>query len=590
MSNDDAEGGHDLPQNLDAILGKIKIDRENARRYKSIVRTSLSLSAFCLGWWGFITRHEDPLTFVNVLQYAYQTFQLLTFNMPSDVLHSNLPWQLQVTRFALPGLALYATLGLYLDRVRRPLRTMLAVRQSGHLIVVGGGARAMDVIRRCVAQGHSIIVIASNIGAIEDELYDLGVAVMVGETGNPTTFVRAGIARAHAVLILANSDSANLRAMLAVHEAVEQQPAANPPLRLACEVADRELSTVLSSALSERRGGNIESHVIDFTDNIARHLVMLLAPVLGRTDAPHVLVIGNGDLALHVLRKIALNAPERARITVVASDAEATSQTFHSLNPGAGNLKGLRFISGTPGAGCAGGTELAAIHEQEGIDAVVVCTGGGDEVGAATALSLCRWRAGRAKPAIPILVRQQAGKSLIKGVRLTLSDPDQARMLSTFGDLDQECAPDLLLRGTIDAVARAVHAAYSAAAPADGGAPAWSDLAETFREACRHQADHMVVKLALIGLEAVPGQDPADLGLDAAMLERLAEIEHWRWCVSRWFDGWTLGEAKDAALKISPYLVPYPQLSEDIKEFDRDAVRNIPALLKQAGLSVRPPP
>ena len=583
MESDEAGGGRDIPQNLDAILGKIKIDRENTRRYKAAVRVGFSIGAFCLGWWGFIAQHQNEMTPLNLLQYAYQTFQLLTFNMPNDMLRTQLPWQLQVTRFALPGLAIYATLGLYLDKVRRPLKTFLTVRRSGHLIVVGGGDRTMDVIRRCVVQRHSIVAILPNTEAVREEMYDLGVAVIVGEIGNPQTYIRGGISHARAMVILADGDAANLRAMLAAHDAIGTVPHFKPPLRLACEVQDGELRTVLSSALSERRGGQIQSHVIDFMDNVARNLVVRLAPVLGGSPTPHILVVGDDKLVHLAVSRIALNAPEGAKVTIVAPESDKASATFRALNPGAENLRGIRFIPGALGAGCA--ANLADLHESEHFDAIVICTG--DELGIATAVSLCRWRTAHGKSATPILVRQRAGNSLIKGARLALADPDQAALMSGFGDLDQECSPDLVLRASVDRLARAIHAAYIAAAPPASAVTPWADLAETFREACRHQADHIGVKLAMIGLEAVPCIEPVELGLDAETMERLAEIEHWRWCVSRWLDGWTLGETKDAERKITPYLVPYSQLSEEIKDYDRDTVRNIPALLLRAGLATR---
>lgn len=47
-------------------------------------------------------------------------------------------------------------------------------------------------------------------------------------------------------------------------------------------------------------------------------------------------------------------------------------------------------------------------------------------------------------------------------------------------------------------------------------------------------------------------------------------------------------EVKDAARKITPYLVPYDQLSEEIKEKDRDVIRNIPALLERIGMAANP--
>ncbi len=57
-------------------------------------------------------------------------------------------------------------------------------------------------------------------------------------------------------------------------------------------------------------------------------------------------------------------------------------------------------------------------------------------------------------------------------------------------------------------------------------------------------------------------------------------------CANELGYGWTYGEAKDNENKISPYLVPYDELSEEIKNLDRDTIRNIPALLGMIGMAV----
>jgi hypothetical protein len=51
-------------------------------------------------------------------------------------------------------------------------------------------------------------------------------------------------------------------------------------------------------------------------------------------------------------------------------------------------------------------------------------------------------------------------------------------------------------------------------------------------------------------------------------------------------NGWTLGEIKDIENKISPSLIPYDELSEEVKNLDRDSIRNIPRLLEKIGMGV----
>ncbi|WP_172822781.1 RyR domain-containing protein [Paramagnetospirillum marisnigri] len=584
MAIGDAGDERDLSKNMDKILENIKFERDYTRKIKAFFRIGISILAFLLGWWGYIQGHKGGLGPTDLIQYAYQAIQLLTFNMPADAVRADLPWQLQVARFALPGLALYTTVGTYLDYARRPLRTFWSFRRKDHIIVVGGGEKALEVTRRCVAQGHSVVVIVPESTPAVDELNDLGVAVTVGAISSKTTFTRTGINHARAVLILTGVDVTNLQAMLVAREAASQRSAIQP-LLLACEVQDSELTAVLSASFAEQRGGRIECHIIDFTDNVARQLVPRLAPVLGASSIPHLLVVGGGDLALHIIRKIILNGPEGMRITVATRDPEATAKVFYAPNPGLENFQGLRFIEGEAGAGFASGAAVTDLLDEHRLDAALICTG--DEAGIAAALSLCRGCSAREHPALPIFVRQRADRFLLEAARLTIRDANQAKVLFGFGDAAEECSPDLLLRGTLDRLARHIHEAYLAKSPSESTSVSWENLPETFRESCRRQADHVCVKLAWLGLEASPGPGPVNLELTDETLERLAAIEHWRWCVDRWLDGWIYGETKSESARTSPYLVPYDMLSDEIKALDRDAVRNLPDLLARAGMTVR---
>ena len=62
---------------------------------------------------------------------------------------------------------------------------------------------------------------------------------------------------------------------------------------------------------------------------------------------------------------------------------------------------------------------------------------------------------------------------------------------------------------------------------------------------------------------------PAEL---AALVERLAENNHDHWARQRIDEGWTYGPQRDDALKTHPDLVPYGDLPEEEKEYDRISV------------------
>ncbi len=60
---------------------------------------------------------------------------------------------------------------------------------------------------------------------------------------------------------------------------------------------------------------------------------------------------------------------------------------------------------------------------------------------------------------------------------------------------------------------------------------------------------------------------PAEL---LALTEKIAEQVHEIWAAGRIAEGWTFGEQRDDARKQTPCLVPYAELPEAEKEYDRN--------------------
>jgi len=139
-------------------------------------------------------------------------------------------------------------------------------------------------------------------------------------------------------------------------------------------------------------------------------------------------------------------------------------------------------------------------------------------------------------------------------------------------------------------IARAIHERYRRnqrdRKPAtDPAMKEWDELAETLKHSNREQAADIGAKLRAIGCGVAPsrGAKPA-VPFTAEELERLAILEHERWVAERRAAGWTLGPVKDVERKTTPYLVSWEELAEEIREYDREAVRAIPEVLAEAGL------
>jgi hypothetical protein len=62
--------------------------------------------------------------------------------------------------------------------------------------------------------------------------------------------------------------------------------------------------------------------------------------------------------------------------------------------------------------------------------------------------------------------------------------------------------------------------------------------------------------------------------------EKLAENAHDVWASKRLAEGWTLGPKKDGDAKQTPLLVPYTQLPDSEKQYDRElALTTLKAIL-----------
>jgi len=147
---------------------------------------------------------------------------------------------------------------------------------------------------------------------------------------------------------------------------------------------------------------------------------------------------------------------------------------------------------------------------------------------------------------------------------------------------------------TREIIARAIHEDYRLARANEARAQEpsmeeWDELRDDLKESNRQQADHILEKIQHIGytVHKVNNRNNKPITFTGEEVEIMAKMEHDRWHTERLRHGWRWGEKRDTSQKISPYIVPWSGLSEEVKEWDRRAVRNIPALLAAVGLELQ---
>lgn len=68
--------------------------------------------------------------------------------------------------------------------------------------------------------------------------------------------------------------------------------------------------------------------------------------------------------------------------------------------------------------------------------------------------------------------------------------------------------------------------------------------------------------------------------------ERIAENVHEVWAKARIDEGWTYGEKRNDIHKKHPCLVPYDELPEEEKEYDRNTAMNTIKMVKKLGFRI----
>ncbi len=70
------------------------------------------------------------------------------------------------------------------------------------------------------------------------------------------------------------------------------------------------------------------------------------------------------------------------------------------------------------------------------------------------------------------------------------------------------------------------------------------------------------------------------------LTEKIAENVHENWSAGRIAEGWTYGEKRDDEAKTTPCLVPYSQLSDGEKEYDRNTALQTLKLIIALGYKI----
>ena len=71
------------------------------------------------------------------------------------------------------------------------------------------------------------------------------------------------------------------------------------------------------------------------------------------------------------------------------------------------------------------------------------------------------------------------------------------------------------------------------------------------------------------------------------LMEKIAENVHDNWAELRISEGWTYGEKRDDVKKTTPCLLPYDELPDSEKEYDRKTAEQTLKLIVKLGYEIK---
>ena len=550
-----------------------------------------------VGWSLQLNPKGDPMTLVDRVNILFKTMQLVTLQFPTSI-DNDINWQLHLARFAVPLVAALATFHVLVGALTRPMRLAMMPQTSRHIIVCGAERLTQAAFETLAARHHDVVFVTSKIDAARrDTMEGQGLTVVEADPADPATFAAVNVRKASALFLTHEDDLRNLDTAMLALGAMGTRPVGMPPLIMAAlidsEPLARELDTALDD-LSQRHGARflrLSPEREGMRLELARYAPALLKGVAKMRS--HLLVFGLCGHWQQVLMQLIQSAQDHPdqipRLSLVLDEDEA--EAFGTWTASQPDLALVADITVLDKAAEAAALEIwrttgPAPH------LVVVLQDGAEAV--ATALGLRRAGNAYGLEHQPILVRRNGPDVLIGRLgTLGTRHADLARIVA-FGGLLRPETIERVLDCKDDELARALHTHYldrERATPlgSTDAMAEWNRTPDNIRDANRCSMAHAPIMLAWAGL----GMERTQSGgthfqPDSELLEQFPRIEHRRWMAERMARGWRSGPERVDKRRIHDCLVPFEELSEVVRQKDRDAVSTVLAVLQKSGWQIRP--
>lgn len=550
----------------------------------------LGVASFFLAITGYHILYTEAGVQRSFLDLAYQSLMLFGLEVIYEF-ESPLPWQLEVARWLAPALVLYAAGKAVLYIIRREFKSLVVKYYRNHIIITSLNIRTRHLVSDLIHAGKKVVVIA---GIEEKQKIDIlekeGAIIIEGKITSDRFLKNIAARKARYFVFADSSDELNISSALEVFHFLKKK-GRNKQQVLFTHVADdlklnelKELNFFEEYTERDMQRANCEIRIFSAYERAARMLFNQYAPDIfhplhSPEDPPiHVAIIGSGKLAQSMIIRLARLGHfanlRKLKITLFHDDQRLLTRLNRHLK----NLQSLVSIEAVAeDLDLFDAAKFKACHQKEAFAVVyILCEDDGLSSG---------------------ILNQIAGVETEKplDVVLTLMNPDSIMSkwytaagvnqlnLHKFNFTEASFTREALISEKIDSLAKVIHRDYlegiAQKNPNKVSHQPWELLPVDFKNQNREQADHLFVKLRALG-----GRERAIekiKSIDTESLEVLSEMEHNRWWAHMALSGWRLAEKRDDSRKLHTDLKPYEDLPDEVKQYDRNTILNIPNLIEK---------
>lgn len=561
----------------------------------------LLLFTLASGIYGFWEHSWGPYkhTFFNACYSTIRLFFLDTdtvFNEGANK-YIDLPLPVELARWTAAFYTISTIAQLILKYFGLSLKGEIYRHLGGHIVVLGYNYQSSIFIKNLVKEKHRVVVISEALSdGHKKELFELGVPVFYTDSIESKQLEKkSGINKACYLILFHEDDSVNLETYISVRSSVKPINKEHLPVFLHLEHA-KSLQIYEGLLLEEKK--NVKSYTFSSSMLIAEKMLDDHPLYEGyehqlrkeNGDPLHILFIGFGKrnqyLAFHMLNLGHFLTKEKINFTIFDRDIEKVQKEWSYLAKKAKDLANIQFhridLNNQSLSDELNKVEVPVTHVYLSLQ--------DDFLDLVEGLEL-----NEKLPNVPIFLKMRDNHKVSNWLD---AEKNKYKNVKRYANLGEVLNSKYVLNEDLRSIAKEAHKNYLKRKEdlGKGKDKSWEQLNTFKQESTRFQMLHNDTKLMLLGLKKVSKTNKqfeeyknANKFLDELefakhinpFIEPLAKIEHERWNSFHFLRGWEVpkkdhpfyGDKPELAKqKLHPDLVPWNELGDDMKKYDRDSI------------------